>query len=105
MVESYKTFAHLRKAGTNEIAGQIDAIPRNWTYPTDWWEVNEIVTDTLSIPLNDLDPGRFELWLGFYDEENGERLPLADSINPTLTTKEDAVKIYDFLQSDLSQAD
>lgn len=105
MAESYKTFAHLREAGTNEIAGQIDAIPRNWTYPTDWWEEDEIITDTLSIPLSDLDPGRFELWLGFYNEENGERLPLADTFNPALSTKEGAVKIYDFEQSDLDQDD
>ena len=105
MGESYKTFAHLREAGTNVIAGQIDAIPRNWTYPTDWWEANEIVTDTLSIPLNDLGPGRYELWLGFYNDESGERLPLADSINPTLSTKEEAVKIYDFEQPDLGMDD
>ena len=61
MDESYKVFVHVRKAGTGEIVSQVDTIPRNWTYPTDWWEANEIITDTLSIPLNDLDPGRFEV--------------------------------------------
>jgi hypothetical protein len=94
--ESYKVFAHLRKADSGEIAGQIDAVPRNWTYPTDWWETNEIITDTFSIPLTDLGPGRFELWLGFYNEESGERLPLPDSSGLTLSTREDAVKIYEF---------
>jgi hypothetical protein len=105
MHESYKVFAQLRREGTNEIVGQIDTIPRNWTYPTDWWEANEIITDTLSIPLNDLGPGRFELWLGFYIEESGERLPLTDLISLALSTKEEAVKIDEFEQSDLGRND
>ncbi len=105
MPESYKVFAQLRRAGTNEIAGQVDTIPRNWTYPTDWWEVNEIVTDTLSIPLNDLGPGRFELWLGFYIEESGERLPVTDPTSLGLSTEEEAVKIDEFERSDLGRND
>jgi hypothetical protein len=96
MDESYKVFAHVRKAGAGEIVSQVDSIPRNWKYPTDWWEANEIITDTLSIPLNDLDPGRFEVWLGFYNDESGERLPLPDPITLSFSTDEDAVKIYEF---------
>jgi hypothetical protein len=96
MAESYKTFLHLREAGTNVIAGQSDAVPRNWTYPTNRWEANEIISDTLSISLNDLGLGRFELWLGFYNEESGERLPLADLFDPALSIEGDAVKIYEF---------
>ena len=98
MPESYKVFAHLRKADTDEIIHQVDTIPQNWTYPTDWWEANEIITDMLSIPLDDLEPGRYELWLGFYNEDSGERLPLADTIDPTLSIKTEAVKIYEFEQ-------
>lgn len=101
MAESYKSFAHLRVADTNEIVSQIDTIPQNWTYPTDWWEENEIVTDTLSIPLNDVKQGRLELWLGFYNPESGERLSLTDPISPTLPIWEEAVKIYEFEHSDL----
>jgi hypothetical protein len=96
MPESYKVFVHLRRAGTGEIVSQVDTIPRNWTYPTDWWEANEIITDTLSIPLGDLEPGRFEVWLGFYNEESGERLPLADPITLSFSTDENAVNIYEF---------
>lgn len=96
--ESYKVFAHLRIADTDEIVGQVDTIPRNWTYPTNWWEANEIITDTLSIPMTDLDKGRFELWLGFYNEESWERLPLANLIDPNLSIKDEAVQIYEFQQ-------
>ncbi len=94
--ESYKVFAHVRKAGSGEIVSQADTIPRNWTYPTDWWEANEIITDTLSIPLNDLGPGPFELWLGFYNEESGERLPLSKPTALPLSTKDAAVRIHEF---------
>ena len=96
--ESYKVFAHLIDADSGEIASQVDAIPRNWTYPTDWWEADEIITDTLSIPLNDVGPHRFEVWLGFYDEDGGERLPLVDPNDVTLSTNEDAVKVYEYAQ-------
>lgn len=96
MPESYKMFAQLRRAGTNEIESQIDTIPKDWTYPTDWWEANEIITDTLSIPLKSVSPGQFELWLGFYIEESGERLPLVDPLNMVLSAKENAVKIYEY---------
>ncbi|UCG23064.1 MAG: hypothetical protein JSW55_12965 [Chloroflexota bacterium] len=92
--ESYKVFAHLRKAGTDEIVSQVDTIPQNWTYPTDWWEANEFITDTLSIPLNDIEPGQYELWLGLYIDETGERLPLADPLDPTLIPRDEAVMIY-----------
>ena len=94
MPESYKVFAHLRRAGTDEIVSQVDAIPRNWTYPTDWWEANEFITDTLSIPLNDIEPGQYELWLGLYDDETGERLPVADPHDPASISKDEAVMIF-----------
>jgi hypothetical protein len=105
MAESYKIFLHLREAGTDVIAGQVDRVPRNWAYPTNWWEANEIISDTLSMSLDDLGLGRFELWLGFYNEESGERLPLADLIDPTLPIEGEAVKIHEFERSDLGRKD
>ncbi|MDX1613297.1 MAG: hypothetical protein R3300_03245 [Candidatus Promineifilaceae bacterium] len=95
MDESYKFFAHLRRAGTNEIVSQVDTIPREWTYPTSWWEKNEIVTDTLSISLDGVGPGQYELWIGFYDEMTGERLPLSDIMDSRLPTREQAVMIHE----------
>jgi len=100
LTESYKLFVHVRDAASGEIASQIDTIPRNWTYPTNWWEANEIIDDRLSISLADLDSGRFELWLGFYNEKSGERLPLSNVQDPPFTVKDDAVKIYEFVRSD-----
>ncbi len=71
---SYKYFVHLVDLDSGRVAAQIDAIPRNWTYPTDSWGENEIVVDTVEIPLSDINPGIYRLQVGFYDPETGERL-------------------------------
>ena len=74
---------------------QVDAVPQGWTYPTDWWDANEIITDRLSIQVDDLAPGRYELWLGFYNEESGERLPLATRGDSSLIVEGEAVLIHE----------
>jgi hypothetical protein len=68
METSYKYFAHLRDAGSGDIISQVDGIPRNWSYPTSWWERGEIITDTISLPLSEVGPGGYEIWLGLYQE-------------------------------------
>jgi hypothetical protein len=93
--DSYKVFAHLREAGSGEIVSQVDTIPRGWTYPTDWWEAGEIISDTLLVPLPDLEPGDYELWLGFYDEASGRRLPFSGVTDLNLVTLDGAVKIME----------
>jgi hypothetical protein len=76
MGNSYKIYAHLYNPYTNEVVRQLDTIPRDWTYPTIWWEKNEIVTDSMILPMSDVESGRYELWIGLYDSETLERLPL-----------------------------
>ncbi len=72
--QSYKIFVHLIDSQTLELVGQVDTIPRDWQYPTNWWEKNEIITDTLAIPISDLGDGSYQLWIGLYDIESGERM-------------------------------
>jgi hypothetical protein len=43
METSYKFFVHALDAQTGVVAAQVDAIPQNWTYPTNWWEADESV--------------------------------------------------------------
>ena len=69
---SYKLFVHVLQAETDEIVSQADLIPGNWTYPTDWWEAGEFVSETLT--FTDLPQSEYELWLGWYEPESGERL-------------------------------
>lgn len=71
--KSYKIFVHLTDSA-GSIAAQIDLIPRNWTYPTNWWEQGEIIADTFSLPINGLAPGEYDVWVGLYDPDTGERL-------------------------------
>lgn len=70
---SYKLFVHLINPADGQIVAQSDAIPRNWSYPTNAWEPGEQVLDAITLPLTNLPDGRYELWLGWYDEVTGER--------------------------------
>jgi len=95
MDQSYKLFVHLIESQTQELVGQVDTIPRDWQYPTNWWEKKEIITDTLTIPLPELGDGRYQLWLGLYDINTGERmivetstLPIADQTTIQLVEME-----------------
>ena len=72
---SYKVFVHLIDLTTGIIVVQDDAVPRRWAYPTIRWERDEIVEDTVSLPLNEVPPGQYRLVIGIYDQATGERLP------------------------------
>ncbi len=76
---SYKIFLHVRNASSGELAAQADYIPRAWTYPTDWWEAGEYIADPISLSLTDLPAGVYQVWLGIYDPDTGERLLVADN--------------------------
>jgi hypothetical protein len=72
---SYKVFVHLIDLTTGIIVVQDDAVPRRWAYPTTRWERDEVVEDTVSLPLNEVPPGQYRLVIGLYDQATGERLP------------------------------
>lgn len=76
--ESYKTFVHLLDAETLELVAQRDVVPRAWAYPTSWWEAQEVVSDALVLPLKGVEPGQYQLWIGVYQPDSGERLPVSD---------------------------
>jgi len=57
MTESYKVFVHVTDEASGAIVAQDDSIPRRWSYSTDWWEQNEVVKDTITIPTGS-DPVR-----------------------------------------------
>ncbi len=73
---SYKIFAHLVDANGKQWAGH-DAVPVDWTYPTDEWQVGEIVAHRiwLSVPA-DAPLGTYRLFAGMYDPATGQRAPL-----------------------------
>jgi hypothetical protein len=83
---SYKLFVHLINSADGQIVAQSDAVPRNWTYPTNVWEPGERVLDTITLPLNGVPPGSYQLWLGWYDEITGDRPLQAGTERIQLTT-------------------
>jgi hypothetical protein len=79
---SYKLFVHLVNTGSGELIAQEDTIPRNWQYPTHWWERGELVEDVVSISVDDgALPEQYVLQMGWYDEKSGERLPVTTRLH------------------------
>jgi hypothetical protein len=72
--ESYVRYVHLVDSQDGRVAAQSDAIPRDWSYPTDIWEADEIVADHLSLPLDGVPPGSYELHVGWYTFADGRPL-------------------------------
>ncbi len=72
----YKVFLHLMDDGGNLVA-QNDAEPRGDLSPTFIWSVGEVVTDRHGVYLPpNLPPGTYQLRVGMYRVDTGERLPL-----------------------------
>ena len=84
MDESFKIFVHVYDTETGEIVAQKDTVPRDWTYPTSWWEAGEIVLDEARLDVGALAPGPYRLAVGVYDPETGVRLPV-EAYPPNLT--------------------
>ncbi len=76
--QNYKVFAHVFDPVTEQIVAQWDAMPRNNTYPTSRWIENEVVTETISIPLTGVPAGEYRVALGLYN--SGGRLPVSGTV-------------------------
>ena len=61
---------------TKEIVAQIDTAPLDYRLPTTDWTSGELVADEISLSLADLIPGEYELAVGVYNADTGQRLPL-----------------------------
>jgi hypothetical protein len=72
----YKFFVHLYRAESDELVAQQDFVARNWSYPTIWWEADEVVSDEVRLPLDEVPPGKYRLATGVYDAADGKRLPV-----------------------------
>jgi hypothetical protein len=97
MPDDYTVFIHLREPGGGNVA-QADHRPLGNVYPTSLWPVGETIREasdglggsTLFIPP-DLPPGDYELWVGMYLLETGERLSVQND-----TSGENAVRLGTF---------
>ena len=74
MEVAYKFFVHLLDPETGELVAQTDFMPREWGYPTTWWEKGEVVSDEIVLAASDVPPGAYRVTVGVYDPETGARL-------------------------------
>ncbi|MBN1219055.1 MAG: glycosyltransferase family 39 protein [Anaerolineae bacterium] len=74
----YTVFVHVRNA-TGEVVAQKDGPPAGGVYPTGLWDQGEIIKDQVSVPMEQLEPGRYEVVLGMYDLVTGQRLAVKES--------------------------
>jgi hypothetical protein len=56
----------------------------NGAYPSSLWDEGEIIKDDFGVPLEQLEPGRYELLVGLYDFVTGDRLPVDGSSDGTI---------------------
>ena len=75
LLTSYKSFVHVMDS-QGQVAAQSDAVPRNWTYPTNGWLPNEWIGDPHTLDLPNNLAGPVEIWAGMYDPVTGRRLEL-----------------------------
>lgn len=79
MEQSYQVFVHLLDSETLELVSQVDTVPLDWGYPTNWWEQGELISDTLHLSLPLSGSGAYEVWLGWYSLGTNIPLPVIDS--------------------------
>jgi hypothetical protein len=92
---SFVSFFHLIDPATGLPVAQADIIPRGWSYPTNWWVEGEVVEDTVRIPLESVPAGRYELRIGWYDEESGIRLTPKSDQSPLFSDSSALLTVID----------
>ncbi len=70
----YKVFVHLL-GPHDQIIAQHDSWPVENRYTTSLWDAGEIVSDTHSLVVGNVPPGRYQIAVGMYDLRTLARLP------------------------------
>jgi hypothetical protein len=77
--QNWTVFVHLLDEG-GTLRSQHDGQPRAGHYPTSVWDPGEVVDDPHRLMLpTDLADGKYQVIVGLYSVESGERLPVLDS--------------------------
>jgi len=85
----YTVFVHLRPHNGQGNLAQADHRPLERIYPTHMWPIGETIRERSDLPLPaELSPGLYDLWVGLYQLETGERLPIINDMSG-----ENAVKL------------
>jgi hypothetical protein len=73
--DTWNLFIHLTSADDNRVL--VDSVPRSGDYPTWAWQPGEKIAETWTLDIpSDLPAGDYELKLGLYRPDTGERMPM-----------------------------
>lgn len=72
----YTVFVHVLDQAGQLVMGR-DNQPVNGSYPTGIWEAGEVIADEYRFDTSELAPGEYQLEIGMYKLETGERLPVS----------------------------
>ncbi len=73
---SYTVFIHL-VSESEEIVAQVDSIPAGGFRPTTSWRSGEVILDSHAVVVPpETAGGTYQIWVGLYDANTGERLPI-----------------------------
>lgn len=80
-MRDFATLVHLGDPTAPPLA-QGDAHPRDGSYPTRVWEVDEVIHDQYQLRIpDDIEPGCYPLLLGMYDPNSFERLQVLTAVD------------------------
>lgn len=88
----YTVFVHVI-GPDGGLVTQADGPPVGGDYPTSLWAPGEVIVDKRVIPLEEVPPGTYRLYVGMYLLETGERLPTFDAKGDRLPN--DAILLAD----------
>jgi hypothetical protein len=74
MERDYSMSTRLLDPDSETVVWAHDAAPRDWSYPTSWWDLDEVVSDTVTCDLSALSAGQYQLAVVVYDPRSGETL-------------------------------
>jgi hypothetical protein len=83
MTHDYVVFVHLLDS-EGELVTQADGPPIDGDYPTSYWAPGELIADERTLPVGELEPGVYQLKVGMYLLETGERLPAVNAAGERL---------------------
>ncbi|MBZ0300402.1 MAG: DUF4832 domain-containing protein, partial [Anaerolineae bacterium] len=85
-----KAFVHLvgpvNPATSTPLWSQDDHFPQNERIRTDSWSPSETYRDTFNLPLADVPSGDYDLFIGLYDPDTGQRIASGETNRFLLTT-------------------
>jgi 4-amino-4-deoxy-L-arabinose transferase-like glycosyltransferase len=75
----YTVFIHLMDPASGRRQGQWDSVPVGGRFPTSWWLPGLVIRDDVAVTVPAATPpGEYELWLGLYEVQTGQRLPVGE---------------------------